>query len=70
MLKQITESTYWAGLVCAVGAIVWRGLSIVGMMPTGVGTGNRGMGTISLYKAALLFLVIAIASSARSREQK
>ncbi len=72
MEKQITEWSYWAGLACAALAVVWRGLSIVGMMQVEFGTGGKAMGTITLYKAALLFFVVAIASAnyVWSKEQK
>ena len=72
MTKQITEWAYWVGLVCTAVAVVWRGLSFLGLGSMELGSGGRVVGTITLYKAALLFFVMAIASAshARSAEQK
>ena len=72
MTKQITEWSYWAGLVCAAVAVVWRGLGFLGLGPMELVWGERAVGITTLYKAALLFFVLAIAgaSHARSAEQK
>jgi len=68
--KHIVKWSFWLGLACAVIAFVLRGLDAVGVFPNFLPGGN--IGYMSFYKAALLFLAVAIgaASTMWSRSQR
>jgi hypothetical protein len=69
--KHIVKWSYWLGLACAVIAFVMRGLNAFGVfVPDFLSRGN--IGAMSFYKAALLFLAVAIgaASTMWSSAQK
>ena len=70
MEKYIVKWSYWLGVVCAVITLVLRGLDAVGVFPNFLPGAN--IGAMSFYKAALLFLAVAIgaASAMWSRAQK
>ena len=70
MEKHIVKWSYWLGVVCALITLVLRGLDAVGVFPNLLPGGN--IGPMSFYKAALLFLAVAIgaASTMWSRAQK
>lgn len=70
MEKHMVKWSFWLGLACAVIAFVLRGLDAVGVFPNFLPGGN--IGANSFYKAALLFLAVAIgaASTMWSRGQK
>jgi hypothetical protein len=59
MEKQITQWSYWLGLVCSLLAMIWKGLEFLKVMPEGFGS----LGYTSLYKGGLLFLVITVATA-------
>ena len=62
MEKRITEWSYWLGILCVVVALIWRGLNTLGLF----GADIRAAQTIwhtTVYKAAILFLVTAIATA-------
>ena len=62
MEKQIVKWSYWLGLLSALIALVLRGLNALGLfIPTLVQ--GRTIWYMSFYKAALLFLLIAIATA-------
>ena len=63
MAKKLVEWSYFAGLVCAVIAIAWRGLAALGLGPVEISFRGGIVGTITLFKAAVLLLVVAIASA-------
>jgi hypothetical protein len=68
--KYIVKWSFWLGLACAVIALVLRGLDAVGVFLNLLPGGN--IGAKSFYKAALLFLAVAIgaASTMWARGQK
>ncbi len=63
MAKKVGEWSYLAGLACAVIALVWRGLAALGLGHVEFTFRGGVVGTITLYKAALLLLVMAVASA-------
>ena len=64
MEKKILQYSYWLGLLCVVIAIVWRAANAMGFW---VQTYVPGVvfGYMTFFKAAVLFLLTAVASSAR-----
>ena len=61
MEKQIGIFSYWLGLLCALVAIIWRGLIAVGLkLPEKVGS----VWYESVLKLAALLLLMAVASAA------
>ena len=63
MEKQIVKWSYWLGIASAVIALVLRGLNAVGMLLPTVLLEGRTIWYMSFYKAAILFLMIAIATA-------
>ena len=58
MSKIIMRVSYWLGIVSVVVALVWRAANAVGIwLPHG------GVGYLSFFKGALLFLLAAVASA-------
>lgn len=64
MEKHLAKWTYWLGVACAVITLVIRGLSGVGLY---VDFPGMNIGAMSFYKASLLFLAIAIATTVTLR---
>lgn len=63
MGKHIINLSYWMGLASAAIALVLRGLNALGMLvPTLVKQGQT-IWYMSFFKAALLFLLVAIATA-------
>lgn len=60
MEKYIVRWSYWLGAICAVIALAWRGLVLFGWGSAPPLVNFRYM---SFFKGALLFLVLAIATS-------
>ncbi len=71
MEKHIVKWSFWLGLACAVIAFVLRGLNAVGFFVPDFLPGAN-IGYMGFYKAALLFLAVAIgaATTMWSRGQK
>ena len=74
MEKHIVRLSYWLGMICAGVALVWRGIVALGIgvpSPETLAPG-RFLYYMSFYKAAVLFLVIAVATAnySWSRGQK
>ena len=66
--KQICNAAYWLGIVCTVIALVTRGLAALGIWTATLTGGGIHPGTLPMsYKSfldgAMLFFVMAIASS-------
>lgn len=59
MEKQIVQGSYWLGLASSVLAVIWKGLETLDVAPAGFGS----LSYMTLYKGALLFLLISIATS-------
>jgi len=59
MEKQIVQVSYWLGLASSLLAVAWKGLETLNAAPEGFGS----LKYMTLYKGALLFLLISIASS-------
>ena len=64
MENQIGKVAYWLGIICTVIAIVTRGLAVIGIwaLPGG-GAGRISLSYKSFLDGAMLFFVMAIASS-------
>ena len=63
MERNIVHWSYWLGIASLVIALLWRGFNAFGVwIPTKITPGNT-VYYMSFYKAALLFLVAAIASA-------
>ena len=60
MEKPIAQGSYWLGVASSVLALAWKGLQAVHVLPESLGNFKY----MTLYKGGLLFLMIAIASSA------
>ncbi|HEV8384380.1 MAG TPA: hypothetical protein VGQ11_05865 [Candidatus Acidoferrales bacterium] len=60
MQKKILEYCYWLGLLCMVVAIVWRAVDATKFLSHPLQV--LSVTYLSFYKAALLFLVGAIAT--------
>lgn len=60
MEKHLAKWTYWAGVACAAIALVIRALNGVGVY---VDFPGMNLGHMSFYKASLLLLAVAIATS-------
>jgi hypothetical protein len=63
MEKQIVKWSYWLGLLSALIALVLRSLNIFGILAPNVVQQGRTLWYMSFYKGALLFFLIAIATS-------
>lgn len=58
MEKYILRWSYWLGVICVVLAVVWRvAVVLAGRLEL------RGLEYMSAYKAALLFLLVAVATA-------
>lgn len=63
MGKHIINLSYWMGLASAVIALVLRGLNALGMLLPTVLKQGQTIWYMSFHKAALLFLLVAIATA-------
>jgi hypothetical protein len=75
MEKRLISVAYWIGILCAVVALINRGLMIIGvsLLPlAGSPAAKTPLSSKSFLDAAILFFVMAIASFAawRARAQK
>lgn len=65
MEKYIVRWSYWLGVVCVVIALAWRGLLAFKFGPEKLMT----ISYMSVYKAAVLFLLTAISTSVLARPE-
>ena len=70
MEKQIIRWTYWLGVLSAVVAMVWRALNTLGIGVPLMLTPGTTIWYLSFYKAALLFLLVSIATAQMASSQK
>ena len=63
MEKHIVRYSYWLGVVCLVIAFVWRALGAIGVNIPALGAPAGVVTYMSAYKAAVLFFLLAIATS-------
>ena len=63
MEKKILQYSYWLGLLCVVIAIAWRAANAMGFWVTAYAPGIT-FGYLSFVKAAVLFLLVAVATGA------
>lgn len=64
MEKRFVSVTYWLGLASTVIALVMRTLNAVGMLlPPATAKAGETIWYMSFYKGALLFFLVAIATS-------
>jgi hypothetical protein len=61
--KQIVTVSYWLGLLSSLIALGLRSLNAIGLMTPTVVQQGRTIWYMSFYKAALLFFLIAIATT-------
>ena len=64
MEKHLAKWTYWLGVVCAVIALIIRGFQSIGLY---LDFPRVNLGYMSFYKASLLLLAIAIATTVTLR---
>jgi len=67
MEKQLISVAYWIGIVCTVLAVISRGLLMIGVLVFPLVASSSGkieLSPKSYLDGAMLFFVIAIASSA------
>ncbi len=58
MSKSIMQVSYWLGIASVVVALVWRAANAAGIwLPRG------GVGYLSFFKGAILFLLAAVATA-------
>ena len=65
MEKQLATAAYWAGIVSTVLALIMRGLALLGIyaFSPGVVAGRNPVSFRTFLEGAILFFVMAIASS-------
>lgn len=64
MEKQIVIGSYWLGIASTVIALVMRTLNAFGMLlPPATAKAGETIWYMSFYKGALLFFLVAIATS-------
>jgi hypothetical protein len=65
--KQLSFLGYWLGLLCTVLALIFRMLTALRMTPPFLGLpGGSAISYLSFLHGAVLFFVLAIASSCRT----
>jgi len=65
--KQLSFLGYWLGLLCTVLALVTRMFTALNMIPPFMGyPGGNAISYMSFLHGAVLFFVLAIASSCRT----
>ena len=70
MEKQIIKWSYWLGVACAAVAFIWRALSAMGVVRLAQAIPGVTIWYSSFMKAAVLLLLIAIATYCYSASQK
>ena len=67
MGKQVSKLSYWLGALCAVLALLSRGLDVLGVRFLVFNTKGAGIGYHTYWDAAVFFLVISIAAATYER---
>jgi hypothetical protein len=67
MTKYIVTFSYWLGLLSSVIALVLRALNIFGILTPVVVKQGKTLWYMTLYKGALLFFLIAIATASYAK---
>ena len=62
MEKRILQYSYWLGLACIAIAVVWRAANAMGYLVQ-TDPPLHSLGYMSFFKAALLLLLAAMATS-------
>jgi hypothetical protein len=62
--KQLATAAYWIGILSTVIALIMRGLAVMGMFAFSPTVGRNPISYKTFLDGALLFFVMAIASSA------
>jgi len=70
MEKHILRWSYLLGLACVATALLWRAASVAGLASDQALLPGSYVGYMTLYKGALLFLVLAIATGTYSSAMK
>ena len=70
MEKQLIKWSYWIGIACAAVALVWRLLAAFRVVMPGEAIPGAFIWYSSFLKAAVLFLLISIATYCYSASQK
>jgi hypothetical protein len=66
MEKQLSVVGYWLGLICTVLALIFKGLNVLNIIPPFMAaSGRNGISYASFLHGAVLFFLLAIASSCR-----
>ena len=63
MEKKLIGVAYWIGIICAVIAILARGLALIGVFIFPISPSKIEFSYWSFLEGAVLFFVMAIASS-------
>jgi len=63
MEKRLCNAAYWIGVISTVVALITRGLAIVGIFVPAMSSGKMPLSYRSFLDGAMLFFVMAIASS-------
>lgn len=63
MLKHLVKWSYILGMLCALAAMIWRAMNSMGWWMVESIVYGRSLYYMSMYKAALLFLLMSIASA-------
>jgi len=67
MEKQLSTIGYWLGLICTVLALIFRGLTALGIFLPRMGPpGGNPLSYMSFLHGAVLFFLLGIASWCRS----
>lgn len=62
-MLYVVRWSYFAGVACALVAVVWRGMMTLGYFVPDYISMGRTLYDMSFYKGSLLFLVISIAAA-------
>jgi hypothetical protein len=64
--KQISQYSYWLGLICVVLSVILRVLAIFGVsLHLGIGTG-LGVSYLTFFRGAEMLLLLSIATNTLS----
>jgi len=67
MEKQLSTIGYWLGVICTVLALILRALAALHIYPNQMGApGGFAISYLSFLRGAVLFYLLAIASSCRT----
>jgi hypothetical protein len=66
MEKQLSVVGYWLGLICTVLALIFKGFNVLNIIPPFMAaSGRNAISHTSFLHGAVLFFLLAIASSCR-----